>query len=68
MLELKLNHVSKSGTWQKFFFHPSADTQLDDGGYYPATYCEADVEDVTTGDLHSLVDKNIRVCVRDSIV
>ena len=42
-----------------FFFHPSADTQLDGGGYYPAKYCEANVEDVTTGDLHSLVDRNI---------
>ena len=51
-----------------FFFHPSADTQLGGGGYYPAAYCEADVGDVTTGDLHSIVDKNISTCASDRIV
>ena len=51
-----------------FYFPSSTDTQLVGGGYYPTTYCESDVEDVTSGDLHSLVDKNISTCVSGRIL
>ena len=38
------------------------------GGYYPATYCEADRTDELTDDLELLVDKNTSSCAYGRIV